>query len=158
MSAFTNEIIGDVTVNNFPATQVVSGSVAVSNFPATQPVSGTVTVANPGLTDSQLRATPVPVSGSISTTPVVASTATVSQLTSNGSNQTLLAANASRKRAILFFSSGIWNVKFGAVASGTSRTLQVNASNYFLEIPTYVGQIDAICTTSGKLVDITELV
>jgi len=45
-------------------------TVQVGNFPATQPVSGTVT-ANTGLsqpvTDAQLRATPVPVSGTVST-------------------------------------------------------------------------------------------
>lgn len=41
-----------------PATQAVSGSVSVSNFPATQPVSGP-------LTDAQLRATAVPVSGTV---------------------------------------------------------------------------------------------
>src|SRR6185503_13808653 len=44
------------------ATQPISGTVAVSNFPATQPVSGTVTATGP-LTDAQLRATAVPVSG-----------------------------------------------------------------------------------------------
>lgn len=53
---------------------VDSGTTTVSNFPATQPVSGTVTVANPGLTDTQLRATAVPVSGSITAT--VANTVT----------------------------------------------------------------------------------
>jgi len=53
-----------VSVSNFPATQPVSGTVAVSNFPATQPVSGTVTASGP-LTDTQLRATPVPVSGTV---------------------------------------------------------------------------------------------
>ena len=42
-------------------TQPVSGSVSVSNFPATQPVSGTVTATGP-LTDTQLRASAVPVS------------------------------------------------------------------------------------------------
>lgn len=39
--------------------------VQVSNLPTTQPVSGTVAVSNPGLTDSQLRAAPVPISGSV---------------------------------------------------------------------------------------------
>lgn len=60
-----------VSVSNFPATQPVSGTVGVSNFPATQPVSGTVAVSNfPAsqavtgpLTDTQLRASAVPVSG-----------------------------------------------------------------------------------------------
>jgi hypothetical protein len=42
-------------------TQPVSGSVSVSNFPATQPVSGSVTATGP-LTDTQLRASAVPVS------------------------------------------------------------------------------------------------
>jgi hypothetical protein len=51
---------GTVVVSNFPATQPVSGSVSVSNFPATQPVSGP-------LTDTQLRATAVPISGTVST-------------------------------------------------------------------------------------------
>lgn len=58
---------GTVAVSNFPATQPVSGTVAVSNFPATQPVSGTVTATGP-LTDGQLRATPVPVSGTLAAT------------------------------------------------------------------------------------------
>jgi len=50
---------GSLTVDGtfFQATQPVSGTVAVSNFPATQPVSGP-------LTDTQLRATPVAISGS----------------------------------------------------------------------------------------------
>lgn len=80
-------VIGSVSVSNFPSsqpvsgtvavtqstypwqvdgsghTQPVNGSVSVSNFPATQPVSGTVTISNPGLTDTQLRASAVPVSG-----------------------------------------------------------------------------------------------
>lgn len=42
--------------------------VGVSNFPVTQPVSGTITVSNPGLTDTQLRASPVPVSGTVTAT------------------------------------------------------------------------------------------
>lgn len=63
-------ITGTVPVSGtfWQATQPVSGSVSVSNFPATQPVSGTVT-ANTGLTqpltDAQLRATAVPVSGTV---------------------------------------------------------------------------------------------
>jgi hypothetical protein len=61
----------DVNIQAIPAGSAAIGSVSVSNFPATQPVSGTVT-ANAGtgtmavsgpLTDTQLRATAVPVSG-----------------------------------------------------------------------------------------------
>jgi hypothetical protein len=87
----TQPVSGTVAVSNFPATQPISGSVSVSNFPAsveisndvgnavpvsgtffqaTQPVSGTFfqatqPVSGP-LTDAQLRATPVPISGTIS--------------------------------------------------------------------------------------------
>lgn len=63
----TQPVSGSVSVSNFPssqavtgtffqATQPISGSVSVSNFPATQAVSGP-------LTDTQLRATALPVSG-----------------------------------------------------------------------------------------------
>lgn len=61
----------------------VSGSVSISNFPAVQPVSGTVAVSNPtpqGLTDSQLRATPVPVSGTVTVSNPTAQGLTDSQL------------------------------------------------------------------------------
>lgn len=54
----------DVAVNNFPASQTVS----VSNFPATQAVSGP-------LTDTQLRATAVPVSAASLPLPTGAATA-----------------------------------------------------------------------------------
>ena len=75
-SASPVPISGTVSVTNFPATQPVSGTVAVSNFPATQPISavslplptGAATAANQqtdALTDTQLRATPVPVSGTV---------------------------------------------------------------------------------------------
>lgn len=52
----------------YPATQTVAGTVSVANFPATQAISGTVgvsgSVAVTGpLTDAQLRAGAVPVSG-----------------------------------------------------------------------------------------------
>jgi hypothetical protein len=78
----TQQVSGSVAVSNLPATQPVSGTVAVSNLPATQPVSGSVSVSNfPAsqavsgtfwqatqpvsgpLTDTQLRASAVPVSG-----------------------------------------------------------------------------------------------
>lgn len=63
-------VSGDVSISNFPVTQNIAGTVAldagtlaalenitaaISNFPATQAVTGP-------LTDSELRATPVPVS------------------------------------------------------------------------------------------------
>ena len=49
---------------NFPATQSISGNTltTVSNFPAVQSVTGNLAISG-GLTDTQLRAQPVPVSG-----------------------------------------------------------------------------------------------
>lgn len=152
MSAFTNEITGDVSVNNFPATQPVSGTVNVGNFPGTQPVSGTVTVQQ--ATGTNLHVT---VDGTVATTTGGGSTATTTQISSTGSNQTLLAANASRKRAYFYFTSGVWDIKLGATASATSRLMRVDAQKFLLEIGGYTGQIDAICTTTAKLVDVTEV-
>lgn len=150
MSVYSNEVVvsntpdvaipAGVNVNNFPATQPISGSVSVSNFPATQPVSGTVSI-----------------SGTVATTVGGVATATTTQITSNSSNQTLLASNANRKKAIFFFSSGVWDVKLGATASPTSRMLRINASNTLLEVTNYTGIIDAICTTNSKIVDVTEI-
>ncbi len=142
---------GGVNVNNFPATQPVSGSVSISNFPATQPISGTVTVDNPGLTDTQLRATPVSVViGS-------ASSSTVTLVVTTGSNQTLLAANPNRKKAILYVETGTQFIKLGAVASASSYTYKA-ANATLIEIPSeWKGQIDSI-GTSGKNILVTELV
>lgn len=58
-----------VAVNNFPAVQPVSdngGSLTVDGTVAVSSVGGTVAVTGP-LTDTQLRATPVPVSGTVTT-------------------------------------------------------------------------------------------
>lgn len=80
----TGGVGGSVTVSNFPAIQAVSqsgtwsmgrtwslgsstDSVNVGNFPTSQAVSIAAPVAVTGpLTDTQLRATPVPVSGTVS--------------------------------------------------------------------------------------------
>jgi len=144
----------DITITNVPDVTVSAG-LNVNNFPATQPVSGTVTVANPGLTDTQLRASPVPVS----TTVTGATTSTVTQVTSVIGNQTLLASNANRKKAILFFTSGTWNIKLGATASATSFTYLVSGTNFTLEVPSeWRGQIDVFNAQANKLVNVTELV
>jgi hypothetical protein len=157
-----------VTGTFWQATQPVSGTffqttqpVSIATMPST-PVTGTFwqttqPVSGP-LTDTQLRATPVPVSGSVSTTPVTSTTSSVTQVTSTGSNQTLLVSNVNRIQAVLYFESGIWYVKLGATASSASLTYKVSASNTVIEIPPmYTGIIDAICTTAGKLVDVTSL-
>lgn len=161
---------GNVAISNFPATQPVSGSVAVSNFPATQPVSGTVTVANPGLTDSQLRATAVPVSGPLTdaqlrATPVpvsgnfsspTASTATVTNVAVSASVATLSVANPSRIKAIIHNESGTLFVKYGTGASATSYTYRLIA-NTTLESTQYTGVITAIKASGASSALVTEL-
>jgi hypothetical protein len=72
---------GSVSVSNFPATQVVSGTVGISG---TVPISG-------ALTDTQLRASPVPVSGTFwQTTQPVTGTVTVAQATAANLNATVV--------------------------------------------------------------------
>lgn len=140
MSAFSNEVV----VNNFPVDNALTD---------TQLRASPVPVSGP-LTDVQLRATPVPVSS----TPVTSNSSTVTQISSTGVNQTLLAANANRKKAFLHFTNGTWYVKFGTTASATSRTYVVPNTAFDIEVTVWTGQIDAFCTSSGKLVDVTELV
>ncbi len=160
MSIFTSEVDANITnspltVDGSGFTQPVSGTVSVGNFPATQDVNVTSSVEVEVKNDA---GSPVPISGTVTTTPTTSSSATVTQITSTAVNQTLLAANGSRKKAILYFNSGIWDVKFGATASTTSRTMRISTSNTTVEVDIWTGIIDAICTTSGKLVDVTELV
>src|SRR5258708_1192552 len=114
MSLFTDNIVIEntplpidggnstaVKVDGSAVTQPVSGSVSVSNFPATQPVSGTVT-ANQGTAKDPAGSWPVEITDGtnvlgtsahpLQTLSAVGSTATVTQVTATGSNQTLLAA------------------------------------------------------------------
>ena len=146
---------GSIAVTNFPATQPISGTVAVSNFPATQPVSGTVTAVGP-LTDAQLRATPVPVSGTLSTSPASSGSATVSNVSVGVSSTTLLAANASRLRAIIHNESGTLFVKYGTGASSTSYTYRLVAQTV-LEASQYTGIITAVKQSGTSAVLCTEI-
>jgi len=184
-SAVTQPISGSITVLNasipvtgtfWQATQPVSGTfwqstqpVSIATMPTTpvtgtfwqttQPVSGTLAVSSVGGTVAVTQSTsPWVVSGTVTAGLVTSNSATETQVTSTGSNQTILAANASRKKAVLFFETGTWHVKFGATASATSKTYMITSNNTTIEVEIWVGQIDALCTTSGKLVDVTEMV
>lgn len=161
--------IGDVTVNNAAGVAAVNiqdggnsitvdGSVSVSNFPATQPVSGTVAVTG-ALTDAELRATPVPVSGTVTTSPSTSSTGTQSNVASSASDVTILAANANRKGAMVFNDSS--SVLYLLVASGTSSlTVYSNqlGQNEYYEVPFgYTGALKGIWVAAVGFARVTEL-
>lgn len=153
---------------------VTSTRLLVDGSGVTQPVSGP-------LTDTQLRATPVPVSGTVAatqsgtwtvqpgntanTTPWLvkeqrSSTSTLSNVSSSATNVTLLASNANRLNAAIFNdSTQILYVKLGTTASTSSYTVQIAAGGYY-ELPTvniYTGIIDGIWASANGNARVTEL-
>jgi len=190
-------ISGTVSVTNFPATQPVSGTVAVSNFPATQPISavslplptGAATAANQqtdALTDTQLRATPVPVSGTVtantgltqpltdaqlraSAVPVsIAATVAVKEVRSStpsqtspavtNSNTSILASNSNRLGATIYNEgAAICYMILGSTATTTSYTIQLQVGSYY-ELPfAYTGAIAGITSAGTAQLRVTEL-
>lgn len=196
------------------------------------PISGTVTV-NTGLTDAQIRATALPVSGTVTTNATLAAettkvigtvniaaaqavtanagtnlntsaltlettqlamsaklpatlgqkamaasiavtvasdqatipitetrpaSATLANVASSASNVTLLVSNSARRMATFFNdSTSVVFIKFGATASATSYTVQVQASGYYeMPFPTYTGIIDGIWSTANGNMRVTE--
>lgn len=190
-------VSGTVSVANFPATQPVSGTVAVSNFPATQPISaaslplptGAATAANQqtdALTDTQLRATPVPVSGTVtantgltqpltdtqlraSAVPVsIAATIAVKEVRSatpsqtspsvTNSNTSILASNSNRLGATIYNEgAAICYMILGSTATTTSYTIQLQVGSYY-ELPfQYTGAIAGITSAGTAQLRVTEL-
>lgn len=190
-------VSGTVSVANFPATQPVSGTVAVSNFPATQPISaaslplptGAATAANQqtdALTDTQLRATPVPVSGTVtantgltqpltdtqlraSAVPVsIAATIAVKEVRSStpsqtspavtNSNTSILASNSNRLGATIYNEgAAICYMILGSTATTTSYTIQLQVGSYY-ELPfAYTGAIAGITSAGTAQLRVTEL-
>ncbi len=145
-----------VSVTNFPSSSTVTGSVSVSNFPATQPVSGSVSVSN--LPATQAVSGTISVSGTVSTITANASTATISQVSLAAVDQTLLAANANRKRMVIFSAGGKTLIALGNVASNTSFTYNLSAANSTVEISGWTGTVHAIQSGGTSVVTTTELV
>lgn len=162
----------DVFVDN---TVLIEGgntnAVKTDGSGVTQPVSGSVSVSgsvttNQGTPTSAANSWPVEVTDGtntlgtsahpLQTISAVASTSTVTAVTTTGSNITLLAANPNRKKAILFIEGSTQYIKLGAVASATSYTYKATANNTVIEITNWAGIIDSI-GTSGKAVLVTEL-
>jgi len=110
--------------------------VNVGNFPATQNVAVTNTV---NVITAQ------------------SSTATIAQVVVPlNTNTTVLAANASRKSAILYIPAQPLFVKFGATASATSFTYSITSTNSTVTITGYTGQIDVF--GKNQTINVTELV
>jgi hypothetical protein len=128
-----------------------SASVSVSNFPATQPVSGTVT-ANTGLTqpltDTQLRATPVPVRPRNGTLTVTAGSTSASANTSAQA----LASNASRQYLLIQnVSDTDMYFNFGATATADHLFVAKSGGGIVFEsgfVPT--DAVNAICSAASK--------
>jgi hypothetical protein len=154
---------------------IVANEVLVDGSGHTQPVSGTVAVSNPGLTDTELRATPVPVSGPLTdtelrATPVPVSgtvavsnfpgasvgTATVSRVAVSAVVATLATSNASRKKLIVHNETGTLFVKLGTGATSTDYSYRLTA-NALLELDTYYGEVTAIKATGSTFAQVTEL-
>lgn len=103
-------VVGNVSVSNFPATQSVSGSITVNNFPSTQAVTGTFWPATQ------------PVSGSLSTVPIVSNAAT---LTASATITTvavkIIGVNANRK-GLSFYNNSANSVYLKLGAAGNAGT------------------------------------
>jgi hypothetical protein len=145
--------IGDVTINNAAGASAVNiqdggNSITVDGTVA---ISGSVAVTGP-LTDAELRATPVPVSFTQTTTTL----ATVTSVAVSTSVATLSASNAAKTSVIVFNESGTLFVKLGSAASSTSYTYRLTA-NTTLEITGYAGIVTGIKSAGTSNALVTEV-
>lgn len=117
----------EVTPNPLP----VSGPLTDTELRATPvPVSGSVTATGP-LTDTELRATPVPVSGTVNVgnfPGATLPTTTVSRISVGTSTVTLAASNANRRGLVIHNETGTLFVKLGSGASDTDYTYRLVAN------------------------------
>jgi hypothetical protein len=136
-------ISGPVSVTNFPASQPVSGSVSVSNFPASQPVTGP-------LTNTELRATPVPVTaGSIATATVTPNAVGVVAVN-------VLASRAARTKFVVYNETGTLFVKLGSGASSTDYSMRLTANTSW-EFSGYSGIVSAIKQSGTTNVQVSDI-
>jgi len=112
-----------------------------------------------GLTDAQLRATPVPVSGTVTALLGRGATGTETNVAASATNVTLLASNANRLGAACFNdSTSALYLKLGATASATSFTVKVFAGGYYeIPVPVYTGIIDGLWDSATGSARVTEI-
>jgi len=136
---------GRLKVDGSAVTQPVSGTF----WQGTQPVSGP-------LTDTQLRASAVPVTSS----PAGAATAALSNVNASATSVTVLAANSARLGFALYNdSSSAVDVKCGSAASATSFVKRLLANEYFATKDlgvNYTGIITAIWDSATGAMRVTE--
>ena len=150
---FSNEVIidGVVIVDGSASTQPVSGTISVGNFPGTQAVTGP-------LTDTQLRATAVPISGTVAVSNLSdanVGVATVTNISVGVSSTTLSASNAAKTKVAIYNETGTLYVKLGSTASSTSYSYRLTA-NAVLELSGYYGLVTAIKASGTTSVLVTE--
>ncbi len=160
----------------------VSGSFNVSGSTLNVNVNGIVPVSGP-LTDTELRATPVPVSGTVSVgnfpavqavndnggsltvdgTVAVSNlpatsigTSTVTLVSVSPSGATLAANNSTRIKLIVFNETGTLYLKLGTGSSSSSYTYRMTA-NETREITGYSGPVSASKASGTTNVLVTEL-
>lgn len=121
------------------------------------------------LTDTELRATPVPVSGPLTDTQLRASpvpvtlgasagTPTVSRVAVSTTVATLAAANSARKRLIVFNETGTLYVKLGTGATDTDYTYKLTGGT-LLEINfSQDAVVTAIKGTGSSFAQVTSIV
>jgi hypothetical protein len=121
-------------------------------------VDNVVPVTGP-LTDVQLRATPVPISGTVSSTPASSSSSSVTSVASSATSVQLLASNGSRKAFSIYNeSTSVLYLKLGTTASLTSYTLQIPTNSYYeSQDLIYTGEVDGIWASANGSARITEL-
>jgi len=144
-------VTGSVTISAFPVLAVTgayaSGSTATAPvFPVLEGGVDQNNIVRPFRVDPQGRLTNQ------------AQAATVTSVNASTANQTILAANPNR------VGFAVWNdgsanmfLKFGAVASLASYTVQIGSKAYYESNFTYVGQVDAVFSTNTGTAKITEL-
>ena len=86
-------------------------------------------------------------------------TATLANVASSATSVTLLAANASRRGAMIVNdSTEVLYVKFGVTASSSSFTVKMSAGDYYeLPQPCYFGRLDGIWASANGSARMTEL-
>ena len=130
-------------------------SVTVSNVEISNDVGSPVPVSGP-LTDAQLRASAISVSSG-----GAKNAASVARVSASTSSTTLLAANANRRRVIIYneSASATLRIKLGATASATSYSLLLGPGDTY-ESPTdwvYTGVVDGIWSAASGAAQVTEI-